>query len=78
MGHDRPSDRITLSRETLYKYRLFPQGTGDGPEWLLKQINEEIKILSTIAEQNPDLATSLDLLMEAWQDFAHHIKRKAH
>lgn len=70
--------RVAVSRETLYKYRQFPGGTGDGPEWLLKQIREEIEILEGIAKHAPECAEPVDLLIEAWHRFATQLKRKAH
>lgn len=69
---------MTVSRETLYKYRQLPDGTGDEPEWLLKHIRDELDILAAAAEDNPEMAPSIDLLVEAWQDFAQQLKRKAH
>lgn len=71
-------DRITRSRDTLYKYRQLPDETGDAPEWLLKQIQQEVDILLAIPARRPELTPSLELLVEAWQDFAQHLKRKAH
>lgn len=76
--HDAAIERATLSRETLYKYRQLPDRTGDEPEWLLKQIHEELSILAATAAEAPELAPSIDLLVEAWQDFAQQLKRKAH
>lgn len=73
-----PLSRVTLSRQTLYKYREMPEGTGDEPEWLLKQIGEEIAILQTIATEIPKNADSIGVLIEAWQDFAQQQKRRAH
>lgn len=73
-----PLARVTLSRQTLYKYRSLPGGTGDDPEWLLKQVGEEIAILEQIARDVPKNAESIGLLIEAWRDFAGQQKRQAH
>src|SRR5690554_6609428 len=69
---------IVLSRETLYKYRSLPAGTGDEAEWLLKQINEEIEVLTAIARDAPKNAELIRLLIEAWQEFAGRQKKRAH
>lgn len=73
-----PEDRLTLSRETLYKYRELPDGTRSQPEWLLGQVRDEIDILEEIAKRAPEYAPSVDLLVEAWQEFVLRLKRKAH
>lgn len=70
--------RLTVSRETLYRYRTMPGGTGDDLEWLLKQIGSELTILQGIAEGTLQDREAIDLLMEAWQDFANQLKRRAH
>lgn len=38
MSKTNPLTRVTLSRQTLYKYRAMPGGSGDKAEWLLKQV----------------------------------------
>ena len=78
MTKPNPLARVTLSRQTLYKFREMPNGTGDEPEWLLKQVGEEIAILEQIARDVPKIAESIGLLIEAWQDFAGKQKQRAH
>lgn len=78
MTKPNPLARITTSRQTLYRFKELPGGTHDSPEWLLKQIGEEIAILEQIARHVPKNAESIGLLIEAWQGFADQQKRRAH
>lgn len=73
-----PLKRVTLSRQTLYKYKGVPGGTKDKPEELLAMIRQEIEILEVIARDVPKNAESIGLLIEAWREFAETQKVRAH